>query len=61
MNRFGGNCFGCHAKAETKFDMVCEHAHGCDPLPVSDDVFRSHPECRPATALIELSRRSTSV
>ena len=41
VNRFGGNCFSCHAKAETKFDMVCEHTHGCDPLPVSDDVFRS--------------------
>ena len=41
VNRFGGNCFSCHAKAQTKFDMVCEHTHGCDPLPVSDDVFRA--------------------
>jgi hypothetical protein len=39
VNRFGGSCFSCHAKAETKFDMVCEHSHGCDPLPVSDDVI----------------------
>ena len=41
VNRFGGNCFGCHAKAQAKWDMVCEHSHGCDPLPISDDVFRA--------------------
>jgi len=39
VNRFGGNCFSCHAKAQAKFDMVCEHTHGCDPLPVGDDVI----------------------
>ena len=39
VNRFGGNCFSCHAKAQAKFDMVCEHDHGCDPLPVGDDVI----------------------
>ena len=41
VNRFGGNCFGCHAKADAKWDMVCEHTHGCDPLPVGDDVIRA--------------------
>jgi hypothetical protein len=40
-NRFGGNCASCHAAATAKFDMVCEHDHGCAPLPVSDDIIRA--------------------
>jgi hypothetical protein len=39
MNRFGGSCATCHAKAEVEFDFVCEKDHGCDPLPIGDDVF----------------------
>ena len=39
VNRFGGNCFSCHAKAEAKWDMLCEQDHGCDPLPISHDVI----------------------
>ena len=39
MNRFGGNCFGCHIKAEAKYDMICELDHGCDPIPVTRDVI----------------------
>ena len=35
INRFGGNCFGCHIKAEPKYDLICETDHGCDPLPVT--------------------------
>jgi hypothetical protein len=31
-NFLGGNCFGCHSKADESFDMVCERDHGCDPL-----------------------------
>jgi hypothetical protein len=27
------NCLNCHAKAEPKWDLVCESGHGCDPLP----------------------------
>jgi hypothetical protein len=34
-NRFGGNCFGCHVKARTEFDLVCENTHGCDPIPIT--------------------------
>jgi hypothetical protein len=41
VNRFGGNCASCHAAAQSKFDMVCEHDHGCAPLPVGDDVIRA--------------------
>lgn len=35
VNRFGGNCFGCHIKAEAKWDFVCETGHGCDPIPLT--------------------------
>ena len=34
VNRFGGNCFGCHVKAKPEFDMICETGHGCDPIPL---------------------------
>jgi hypothetical protein len=39
VNRFGGNCASCHLTAQSKFDMICEHTHGCAPLPVGDDVI----------------------
>jgi hypothetical protein len=41
MNRLGGNCASCHAAADDRFDMVCEDDHGCEPLPISDDVIRA--------------------
>jgi hypothetical protein len=41
VNRFGGNCAACHAAAQSKFDMVCEHDHGCAPLPIGDNVIRA--------------------
>ena len=40
VNRFGGNCASCHSAADPKFDFVCEHDHGCAPLPIGDDVIR---------------------
>ena len=39
VNRFGGNCFDCHASADPKWDFVCEQDHGCEPLPFGHDVF----------------------
>lgn len=39
VNRFGGQCASCHLAAESRFDLVCEHDHGCAPLPVGDDVI----------------------
>ncbi len=39
VNQFGGSCAGCHSAADTRFDMVCEHGHGCAPLPISDAVI----------------------
>ncbi|MCU1426694.1 MAG: uncharacterized protein JWL83_694 [Actinomycetia bacterium] len=41
MNRFGGSCASCHSAANPKFDLVCEHDHGCAPLPIGDDVIRA--------------------
>ena len=39
VNRFGGNCFGCHVKAEAKYDLICEQGHGCDPIPVTREMI----------------------
>jgi hypothetical protein len=41
VNRFGGNCAACHSAAKSKFDFVCEHDHGCAPLPIGDAVIRA--------------------
>ena len=35
VNRFGGNCFGCHIQARPQWDLVCETDHGCAPIPVN--------------------------
>ena len=39
VNKFGGNCFGCHIKAEPKYDLICELDHGCDPIPVTREMI----------------------
>ena len=41
LNRFGGSCASCHQAADTKFDFVCEHTHGCAPLPISDELIKA--------------------
>jgi hypothetical protein len=52
VNRFGGNCASCHAGAAPKWDGVCEHDHGCAPLPIGDNVIaviqRADPRPRPS-------------
>lgn len=40
VNRFGGNCFGCHQKAAPQWDFICEEGHGCDALPIPDFLIR---------------------
>lgn len=49
FNRFGGNCFGCHVKAQPQWDMICETGHGCDPIPLTPAMFgalqRTDPRC----------------
>lgn len=39
VNRFGGNCFGCHIKAEAKYDLICEQNHGCDAIPITREMI----------------------
>ncbi|MBS0394233.1 MAG: hypothetical protein JSR54_06365 [Proteobacteria bacterium] len=49
VNRFGGNCFACHVKARPEWDFVCETGHGCDPIPLTDQMIgalqRTDPRC----------------
>jgi len=47
INRFGGSCSSCHKAADPKFDFVCEHDHGCEPLPIGDDVIRGIQQADP--------------
>jgi hypothetical protein len=49
VNRFGGNCLGCHIKAEPQWDMICETGHGCDPIPLTREMLtaiqQNDPRC----------------
>lgn len=49
VNRFGGNCFGCHVAARPEWDLVCESDHGCRPIPLtramSAALQRTDPRC----------------
>jgi hypothetical protein len=47
VNRFGGNCATCHSAADPQFDMVCEDDHGCDPLPIDDNLILAIQEADP--------------
>ena len=47
VNRFGGSCASCHELAKGKFDMVCEKNHGCEPLPIGDDLIHAVQEADP--------------
>jgi hypothetical protein len=40
VNFTGKSCGECHKKADAKFDFVCEHDHGCDPLPITSEQFK---------------------
>ena len=55
VNRFGGNCLGCHAAARPQWDMVCETDHGCAPVPLTramiEALQRSDPRCSPPNVL----------
>ncbi len=49
VNRFGGNCFGCHIQARPQWDFVCELDHGCAPIPITRAMIgalqRTDPRC----------------
>jgi hypothetical protein len=48
-NRFGKNCFGCHAPARDPWDFICETNHGCEAIPIDRQMTgalqRSDPRC----------------
>lgn len=48
-NRFGKNCFACHAPARQPWDFICETGHGCDPIPIDHKMTgalqRTDPRC----------------
>ncbi len=50
INKFGGNCFACHVKAEPRWDFICEENHGCDSLPIPGFLISltqaSDPRCK---------------
>ncbi len=50
VNRFGGNCFGCHVKARPEWDMICGKDHGCDSIPVTSEEIlqlqQADPRCK---------------
>jgi hypothetical protein len=52
VNRFGGNCFSCHAPAREPWDFICESGHGCDTIPIDHKMTgalqRSDPRCEDA-------------
>jgi len=60
-NRFGGNCFGCHVQAKPQWDLVCENNHGCQSIPLTDDMIRalqlSDPRCNPPNELGEVEKK----
>jgi hypothetical protein len=41
VNRFGGNCFGCHIAARPQWDLICETDHGCAPIPLTTPMIRA--------------------
>ena len=49
INRFGGNCFACHVRARPQWDLVCEKDHGCEPVPLTDEMIlelqQTDPRC----------------
>jgi hypothetical protein len=49
-NRFGGNCFSCHVKAQPQWDLICDVNHGCDPIAItramSGALQRTDPRCK---------------
>ena len=50
VNRFGGNCFGCHIRARPQWDLVCDTTHGCEPIPITiamtGALQRTDPRCK---------------
>lgn len=50
VNKFGGNCFGCHIAARPEWDLICGKDHGCLPIPVTDEQILALQEADPRCA-----------
>jgi hypothetical protein len=50
VNRFGGNCFGCHIRAHPEWDLICETTHGCDPIPLTPAMLKALQDTDPRCA-----------
>ncbi len=50
VNKFNGNCFGCHVRARPEWDLICEKDHGCLPLPITTAqiiaIQKADPRCK---------------
>lgn len=53
VNRFGGNCFGCHQLARPEWDLICGTEHGCAPLPISREQIHGMQQGDPRCAMKE--------
>jgi hypothetical protein len=55
VNRFGGNCFGCHIRARPQWDLVCDSNHGCERIPITVPMIsalqRTDPRCKNQAAV----------
>jgi hypothetical protein len=64
VNRFGGNCFGCHVPAAAQWDLVCETGHGCAPLPatraMTGALQRTDPRCDNPQSARRMPKRSSN-
>lgn len=53
VNRFGGNCFGCHQLAQPEWDLICGTGHGCAPLPITREQIHGIQSGDPRCAMKE--------
>lgn len=61
VNRFGGNCLDCHAKARPEWDLICEQTHGCDPIPLTPVMVRAIQKTDPRCAPMELTEEEAQM
>ena len=61
VNRFGGNCLDCHAKARPEWDLICEQTHGCDPIPLTPVMVRAIQKTDPRCEPVELTEEETQM
>lgn len=62
VNQFGGNCFACHVQARPEWDLVCEKDHGCDPIPLTEEMIlaiqKTDPRCEDNPELSDSEKES---